>query len=208
MQILPPRLATLTRRLRAHLAATLDAIARSARLQIVVLCCGVTVIASTLFADHRRVESTIDALGERVDVYVVKSEITPGDVISPIDVHRISVPRRFMVATAIHDLTERVATQSLVAGDVLTTSNTTEGASKVVPIGWRGLTIDAGPLAESLTTGMIVDVMAGGTILVEGALVIEVIGDARSALVAVPQESAVAVADAASVGLAVLAIAN
>ena len=55
---------------------------------------------------------------------------------------------------------------------------------------------------------MVVDVMAGGTILVEGALVIDVVGDARSALIAVPQDRVVAVADAASVGLAVLAIAS
>jgi len=100
------------------------------------------------------------------------------------------------------------ATTRLVAGDVLTSSNTTDGASPVIPNGWRGLTINTGPLTESLSAGMTVDVMAGGSILVEGALVIDVVGDARSALIAVPQDRAVAVADAATVGLAVLAIAS
>jgi hypothetical protein len=50
--------------------------------------------------------------------------------------------------------------------------------------------------------------MANGTFLVEGARVIDVVKDSRSVLIAVPQDRVVAVADAASVGLAVLAIAN
>ena len=50
--------------------------------------------------------------------------------------------------------------------------------------------------------------MANGTFLVEGALVVDVVNDAHSVLIAVPQDRVVVVADAASVGLAVLAIAN
>ena len=208
MQLRDPRVTKLISRLVSQLSATRDAIARSARLQVVVLTCGVTVIATTLVADHHRVESTLDALGERVHIYVVTTNLEPGDEITPTNVKAVAVPRRFRATTAIENIVQRVATTRLVAGDVLTTSNTTDGASPVIPNGWRGLTINTGPLTESLVAGMMVDVMAGGTILVEGALVIDVMSDARSALIAVPQDRAVTVADAASVGLAVLAIAS
>ena len=208
MQLRDPRVTKLISRLVSQLSATRDAIARSARLQVVVLTCGVTVIATTLVADHHRVESTLDALGERVHIYVVTTNLEPGDEITSTNTETVAVPRRFRAATAIENIVQRVATNRLLTGDVLTTSNTTDGASPVIPNGWRGLTINTGPLTESLVAGMMVDVMAGGTILVEGALVIDVMSDARSALIAVPQDRAVTVADAASVGLAVLAIAS
>ena len=208
MHFLDPRVTKAISHLVSQLSATRDAIARSARLQVVVLACGVTVIATTLVADHHRVESTLNSFGERVHIYVVTTNLEPGDEVTATNVEAVAVPRRFRVTTAVDDVTKRVATTRLVAGDVLTTSNTTDGASPVIPNGWRGLTINTGPLTESLAVGMVVDVMAGGTILVEGALVIDVVGDARSALIAVPQDRAVAVADAAIVGLAVLAIAS
>lgn len=208
MQLLDPRVTKAISHLVSQLSATRDAVARSARLQVVVLTCGVTVIATTLVADHHRVESTLDALGERVHIYIVTTNLEPGDEITSTNVEAVAVPRRFRAATAIENIVQRVATTRLLTGDVLTTSNTTDGASPVIPNGWRGLTINTGPLTESLSAGMMVDVMAGGTILVEGALVIDVMSDARSALIAVPQDRAVAVADAASVGLAVLAIAS
>ena len=208
MQLRDPRVTKLISRLVSQLSATRDAIARSARLQVVVLACGVTVIATTLVADHHRVESTLNSFGERVHIYVVTTNLEPGDEITATNVEAVAVPRRFRATTAIENIVQRVATTRLVAGDVLTTSNTTDRESSVIPNGWRGLTINTGPLTESLSAGMTVDVMAGGTILVEGALVIDVVGDARSALIAVPQDQAVAVADAATVGLAVLAIAS
>lgn len=208
MQLLDPRDTKAISRLVSQLSATRDAIARSARLQVVVLACGVTVIATTLVADHHRVESTLNSFGERVHIYVVTTNLEPGDEITATNVEAVAVPRRFRATTAIENIVQRVATTRLVAGDVLTTSNTTDRESSVIPNGWRGLTINTGPLTESLSAGMTVDVMAGGTILVEGALVIDVVGDARSALIAVPQDQAVAVADAATVGLAVLAIAS
>ena len=208
MQILDPHIGRLIARAVDQFVTTRDVIARSARLQFVVLACGMTMIATALVADHRRVESALDALGERVEVYVVTTDLEPGDEITPTNVHPVSVPLRFRIATAIEEVTQRFATHRLVAGDLLTTSNTTDGARPAIPNGWRGLIINTGPLTESLSAGMVVDVMAGGTILVEGALVIDVVGDARSALIAVPQDRVVAVADAASVGLAVLAIAS
>ena len=175
---------------------------------MLVLCCGVTLIATSLVADHRRVEAELDALGDQVEIFVVTNEIDAGDALDHTNMMQTFVPRRFRVASAVDDVAGLVATHSLNPGDVLTTSNTSDGDETIIPDGWRGLTIDAGPLAERLAPGAIVDVMANGTFLVEGARVIDVVKDSRSVLIAVPQDRVVAVADAASVGLAVLAIAN
>ena len=208
MQLLPARAATLLTRAANGISAMLTSIARSQRLQLVVLGCGLTMVAATLVADHRRVESELDALGDRVVVYVAATDIDAGDTLDQTNVKSTIVPRRFRLPTALDDISGLLASHHLLAGDLLTRSNTTRSGATTIPIGWRGLTIDAGPLAERLTPGMAVDVMANGTFLVEGALVIDVVKDGHSTLIAVPQERVVAVADAASVGLAVLAIAS
>mgnify|MGYP003332770159 FL=1 len=208
MQLLPARASTLLTRATNGISAMLTSIARSQRLQLVVLGCGLTMVATTLVADHRRVESELDALGDRVVVYVAATDIDAGDTLDQTNVTSTIVPRRFRLPTALDDISGLLASHHLLAGDLLTRSNTTRSGATTIPVGWRGLTIDAGPLAERLTPGMAVDVMANGTFLVEGALVIDVVKDGHSTLIAVPQERVVAVADAASVGLAVLAIAS
>ncbi|NBY12243.1 MAG: hypothetical protein EBQ75_04725 [Actinobacteria bacterium] len=207
MHFLPPRVTKAVSRASSGISSTLNAVARSPRLQILVLGCGVTLLATALLADHHRVEAEIDALGDQVEIFVVTSELDAGDSLDPTNVMQTFIPRRFGIATAVDGITGLVATHPLVPGDVLTTSNTSHGDETIIPNGWRGLTIDAGPLAER-SPGAIVDVMANGTFLVEGALVVDVVNDAHSVLIAVPQDRVVVVADAASVGLAVLAIAN
>jgi len=208
VQPLPPRVTKVLSRASVGISSTLNAVARSPRLQMLVLGCGVTLLATSLVADHRRVEAELDALGDQVEIFVVTNEIDAGDALDHTNVMQTFIPRRFRVVSAVNDITGLVATHSLDPGDVLTTSNTSHGDETIIPDGWRGLTIDAGPLAERLAPGAIVDVMANGTFLVEGARVIDVVKDSRSVLIAVPQDRVVAVADAASVGLAVLAIAN
>lgn len=141
-------------------------------------------------------------------MFVVAVPIHTGEEIASADVIAVSIPRRFHVTTAIDDLNGRIATYDLDPGDPLTESNTTVDTGTTIPEGWRALTIDAGPLVERLAPGTVVDVMANGAFLVEGALVLDVIDDARTVLIAVPQDRVVSVADAASVGIAVLAIAN
>jgi len=208
VHFLPPRVTKAVSRASSGISSTLNAVARSPRLQILVLACGVTLLATALLADHHRIEAELDALGDQVEIFVVTSELDAGDSLDPTNVMQTFIPRRFGIATAVDGITGLVATHPLVPGDVLTTSNTSHGDETIIPDGWRGLTIDAGPLAERLSPGAIVDVMANGTFLVEGALVVDVVNDAHSVLIAVPQDRVVVVADAASVGLAVLAIAN
>ena len=173
-----------------------------------IIASGLLLIASALIADHRRVTVELDALGERLDMFVVAVPVSAGDDVTSSDVSVVQVPRRFRVASAINDLSGRIALHDLNPGDPLTTSNTTTTAGTALPEGWRALTIDAGPLVGRLTQGTVVDVMANGEFLVEGALVLDVVDDTRSVLIAVPQDRVVTVADAASIGVAVLAIAS
>jgi hypothetical protein len=168
---------------------------------------GLVVAAATLIGDHRRVEGALDELGATESMFLVVAPIESGQAIGPTDVVEVRVPRRFRIATAIDEVESHLALHDLAPGDPLTASNTTLEANTIVPDGWRALTVDAGALAERLVQGTVVDVMASGTFLVEGALVVDVIDD-RSVLVAVPQDRVVAVADAASIGIAVLAISN
>lgn len=189
-------------------STTQDAFARSARLQTIVLATGLGLIAAALLGEHRRVGSELDALGERVEMFIVAAPIRTGEVIDSTDVISVDVPRRFHITTAVKNLSGRIATHDLEPGDPLTESNTALDGGTAIPEGWRALTIDAGPLVERLAPGTVVDVMANGAFLVEGALVLDVVDDSRSVLIAVPQERVVSVADAASVGIAVLAIAN
>lgn len=167
-----------------------------------------TILACVLGALHLRARAELNALGERVTIYVVAAPLDQGHVIGQADVVELSMPRTFALTTAVDSIADRVTRYELAPGDVLTTSNTTSHEEVLIPVGWRGLTIDAGPLATRLTLGSVVDVMANGSLLVEGALVIDTVADSRSVLIAVPQDRVVAVADAASVGVAVLAIAN
>lgn len=208
MPSLPPRASAFVAHATRTISTAQDALARSARLQGIVLIGGLGLIAATLVGDHRRVHSELDAFGERVEMFVVAVPIHTGEEIASADVIAVSIPRRFHVTTAIDDLNGRIATYDLDPGDPLTESNTTVDTGTTIPEGWRALTIDAGPLVERLSPGTVVDVMANGAFLVEGALVLDVIDDARTVLIAVPQDRVVSVADAASVGIAVLAIAN
>ena len=183
-------------------------LARSPALQRIVVGFGVAALGASVFATMIRLERTIDAHGRMVTVFVTTSAIEPGDDVTNDVLRRLDVPVAYLAPNALHDATGVVASQPLHVGDLLTTSNTTRSRAAVIPEGWRGISIDAGGLAERLVAGTSVDVMANGTFLVEGALVVEVGRDDRSVLIAVPHDVVVDVADAATLGIAVLAIAG
>lgn len=183
-------------------------LARSPALQRIVVGFGVAALGASVFATMIRLERTIHAHGQMVTVFVATSAIEPGDDVTNDVLRRLDVPVAYLAPNALRDATGVVASQPLHVGDLLTTSNTTRSRTTVIPEGWRGISIDAGGLAERLVAGTSVDVMANGSFLVEGALVVEVGRDDRSVLIAVPHDVVVDVADAATLGIAVLAIAG
>lgn len=183
-------------------------LARSVALQRIVVGFGVATLGASVLVATMRLERTIDAHGRMVTVFVTMSAVDPGDDVTAEVLRRLDVPVAYLAPNALRDPTGVVAAQPLQVGDLLTTSNTTRSRATVIPEGWRGISIDAGGLAERLAAGTSVDVMANGRFLVEGALVVEVGRDDHTVLIAVPHDVVVDVADAATLGIAVLAIAG
>ena len=202
------RLTRLTRLVREHARDASVVLARSIKLQRIVVGFGVAALGLSVCLAVLRLERTIDSHGRLVTVFVTTSAIDAGEEITNGSLRRLEIPAAYLTANVLRDTTGVVAAHPLQTGDVLTTSNTTRSGATAIPDGWRGITIDAGGLAERLVAGTTVDVMANGTFLVEGALVVEVGRDDRSVLIAVPHDVVVDVADAATLGIAVLAIAG
>lgn len=202
------RLTRLTTLAREHARDASVVLARSVTLQRIVVGFGVAALGLSVCVAVLRLERTIDSHGRLVTVFVTTAAIDAGEEITSESLRRLDIPAAYLTANVLRDATGVVAAHPLQTGDMLTTSNTTRSGATSIPDGWRGITIDAGGLAERLVAGTTVDVMANGAFLVEGALVIAVAHDDRSVLIAVPHDVVVEVADAATLGVAVLAIAG
>ncbi|MFM9112376.1 MAG: SAF domain-containing protein [Actinomycetota bacterium] len=202
------RLTRLTTLAREHARDASVVLARSVTLQRIVVGFGVAALGLSVCVAVLRLERTIDSHGRFVTVFVTTTAIDAGEEITSESLRRLDIPAAYLTANVLRDVAGVVAAHPLQSGDVLTTSNTTRSGAMAIPDGWRGITIDAGGLAERLVAGTTVDVMANGAFLVEGALVIAVAHDDRSVLIAVPHDVVVEVADAATLGVAVLAIAG
>jgi len=147
--------------------------------------------------------SAAEALGRTVDVAVAVAPLAPGDTVAVATVVLRSLPAAAAPATALTVVPVGAALRQHVSpGEVLTAADlATEGAD--LPDGWRTVAIAGRGAFPPLDPGARVDVIAGSAVLAAGAVVIDVADG--GIVVAVPAESAPAVATAAAAGEATLA---
>ncbi len=158
-------------------------------------------LLATLNLQHAR-----DALGAHSVVFVATHELRPGDTITAASLRNAHLPT---VALAPTTLTEsplgKTVRQHVMPGEVLTSTNVHASNDTHVPRGWRVVAISVRAALPPLEAGARVDVIARAEILVTGAVVVSVGEGGRSAMIAVPAESAAVVATEAALGEATLA---
>lgn len=187
----------------AQCSAQLRALRRSARRQVgASVALGIVAAASTatLLAN---LASASDALGRTVRVAVAVAPLAPGDTVAAAVVVLRSLPASAVPATALTVVPIDAALRQHVSpGEVLTAADlATEGAD--LPDGWRTVAIAGRGAFPPLEPGARVDVIAGSAVLAAGAVVVSATDG--GIVVAVPAESAPAVATAAAAGEATLA---
>lgn len=181
----------------------LRALRRSTRRQVgASVALGIVATASTA-ALLANLVSASAALGRTVRVAVAVAPLAPGDRVSTGTVVLRSLPAAAVPVTALTIVpVDAALRQHVSSGEVLTAADlATEGAN--VPDGWRTVAIAGRGAFPPLEPGALVDVIAGSAVLAAGAVVIDVTDG--GIVVAVPAESAPAVATAAAAGEATLA---
>jgi hypothetical protein len=149
---------------------------------------------------------TNDALGRRTTAYVAVREVRPGDTITAAMVRGVEHPAAFLPPTALSESPAgSTARQHIAAGEHLTSTNVHSADHDHVPAGWRIVAVTARSALPPLTAGAHVDVISRAQVLVTGAVVVSVHEDGRSAMVAVPADSAAIVATEAALGEATIA---
>ena len=156
--------------------------------------------AALLLAD---LSSASAALGRRVTVAVAIAPLAPGDTVSAATVEVKSLPASAVPATALTAVpVDRALRQHVARGEVLTVADLSiDGAA--MPDGWRTVAIADRGAFPPVEPGARVDVIAASAVLAAGAVVVDV--SDGGVVVAVPAESAPAVATAAAAGEATLA---
>lgn len=136
--------------------------------------------------------------GETVTVWVSPRDLAPGD---PIEAIPRAHPRAMVASSALaRDPTGLVALQHIAAGETVMRADVGRSGLELLPSDWRGVAVGVDATALGLAPGQRVDVVGGGQVVAEEAVVISVDDSADSAIVGVPQSVAAAVADAAMRG--------
>ena len=158
-------------------------------------------LLATLNLQHAR-----DALGTQSTVFVATLELRPGDTITAASLRSAHLPTVALAPTA---LTEsplgKTVRQHVMPGETLTSTNVHASHDTHVPQGWRVVAITVRAALPPLDAGARVDVIARAEILVTGAIVVSVGEGGRSAMIAVPADTAAIVATEAALGEATLA---
>lgn len=158
-------------------------------------------LVATLNLQHAR-----DALGAQSTVFVATHELRPGDTITAASLRSAHLPTVALAPTA---LTEsplgKTVRQHVMPGETLTSTNVHAAHDTHVPQGWRVVAITVRATLPPLEAGARVDVIARAEVLVTGAIVVSVGEGGRSAMIAVPAETAAVVATEAALGEATLA---
>lgn len=191
------------RRTAAQCSAQVRALRRSTRRQVgASVSLGIVATASTA-ALLANLVSASEALGRTVRVAVAVAPLAPGDSVATATVVLRSLPAAAVPSTALTVVpVDAVLRQHVAPGEVLTAADlASEGAN--LPDGWRTVAIAGRGAFPPLEPGALVDVIAGSAVLAAGAVVIDV--TEGGIVVAVPAESAPAVATAAAAGEATLA---
>lgn len=167
---------------------------------IPVAACSAGLVA-TAHAYTAAADATRDAWGQRLPAWVATRDVEPG---TSIDAALVRLPATAVPDGAIADErpVDMVAVQRIGVGEVITTFDVgRDGALSLLPDGWRAVAITESPVSGA-GPGDRVDVVSDGVVLVEGAIVIEHLGDAI--LVGAPASSAPVVALANRAGVALL----
>lgn len=203
----PSQLEVLVRRIirssAAQCGAQVRALRRSTRRQMGASTALGAVAAACTAALLANLVSAAEALGRTVDVAVAVAPLAPGDTVAAATVVLRSLPAAAVPETALAVVPVDAALRQHVSpGEVLTAADlATEGAN--LPDGWRTVAITGRGAFPPLEPGARVDVIAGSAVLAAGAVVIDVADG--GIVVAVPAESAPAVATAAAAGEATVA---
>jgi hypothetical protein len=150
-------------------------------------------------------------LGEITSVFVASQNLEPGDVIDGATFSIRRIPRTFVAPSALRAITDdMVVQQRVAAGDVLSFTNV--GASSTptdrLPQDFRAVAIALRTVLPNMQPGNTVDVIANGVLLAADGLVLYVLPESNTVVVAVPSAVSPAVASAAAIGDATLVVSS
>lgn len=150
-------------------------------------------------------------LGEITSVFIASQNLEPGDVINRATFTTRRMPRMFVAPSALRAITDGMVVQQRVAvGDVLSFTNV--GASNALtdrlPQDFRAVAIVLRTVLPNMQPGNTVDVIANGVLLAADGLVLYVLPESNTVVVAVPSAVSPAVASAAAIGDATLVVSS
>jgi len=150
-------------------------------------------------------------LGEITSVFIASQNLEPGDVVDSATFTTRRMPRKFVAPSALRAITDGMVVQQRVAvGDVLSFTNV--GASSTLtdrlPQDFRAVAIALRTVLPNMQPGNTVDVIANGVLLAADGLVIYVLPESNTVVVAVPSAVSPAVASAAAIGDATLVVSS
>ena len=144
-------------------------------------------------------------------MFVASQNLEPGDVVDSATFTTRRMPRTFVAPSALRAITDgMVVQQSVTAGDVLSFTNV--GASSTLtdrlPQDFRAVAIVLRTVLPNMQPGNTVDVIANGVLLAADGLVLYVLPESNTVVVAVPSAVSPAVASAAAIGDATLVVSS
>jgi hypothetical protein len=160
-------------------------------------------VALVLVAQSRQVATARDRWGTSVGVWVVVADTPPG---TPIAVDRQLVPEAVVPAHALVGEwpADAVAHHHLSAGEIVVGTDVGTGRLPLLAPTWRAVAIAADETTVAVMIGDRVDIVAGGAIVAQAGLVVDV--QPAAAIVGVPAADAAALAMASLDHTAVLVL--
>ena len=148
-------------------------------------------------------------LGEIAAVFVATRNLEPGDIVDNAAFATRRIPRTFVSPSALRAIADGMVVQQRIAvGDVLSFTNV--GARSTLadrlPQDFRAVAIVLRTVLPNMEPGNTVDVIANGMLLAADGLVLYVLPESNTVVVAVPSAVSPAVASAAAIGDATLVV--
>ena len=155
--------------------------------------CAVLVLIALVSASRTREQWT-----QSRHVVVATVDLSPGDVLTTNNTHRISLPHAVVSSDALEEIPDQASVRlTLRAHTVLTTSLiTNHNAVAEIPTGWRIVALPQSLSTPPLVVGDAVEIVGGTSVIAASALVASI----DPLTVAVPQEVSATVAAAARLG--------
>ncbi len=183
------------RALRTRIATLLLTSRRAQTLSVlgVSTLCAVLVLMTLLSASRTREQWT-----QSRHVVVATVDLTPGDVLTTNNTHRISLPHAVVSSDALAEIPDQASVRlALRAHTVLTTSLiTSHNAVAEIPTGWRIVALPKSISTPPLAVGDAVEIVGGTTVIASSGIVASL----DPLTVAVPADVSATVAAAARLG--------